>query len=234
MKGYPLFLIGLEKRRCVVVGGGQEAQRKVEGLIECNAATTVIARDVTDRIRSLATEGRLIWIARNYRSGDLKHAFLVIADRRDHASNSRIRNEAQSEGALINIMDDVEHCDFIAGSVIRRGALTVAISTSGCAPALAVRLRERLQGELGPEYATFLEMMRAVREPMIRRYPDFDERRARWYELVDSDIIEHLRAGRTELAFARLEQLIGAKLKGDRLNEVSVRKGDRLKSVPGF
>ncbi len=209
MKGYPLFLIGLEKRRCVVVGGGREAERKVEGLVECDAATTVIARDVTDRIRSLATEGRLIWIARNYRSGDLKHAFLVIADRRDHASNSRIWNEAQSEGALINIMDDVEHCDFIAGSVIRRGALTVAISTSGCAPALAVRLRERLQRELGPEYATFLEMMRAAREPMARRYPDFDERRARWYELVDSDIIEHLRAGRTDLARARLKHLIG-------------------------
>ncbi len=209
MKGYPLFLIGLEKRRCVVVGGGREAERKIEGLLECDAATTVIARDVTDRIRSLATEGRLIWIARNYRSGDLKHAFLVIAERRDRATNIRIWNEAQSEGALVNVMDDVEHCDFIAGSVIRRGPLTVAISTGGCAPALAVRLRERLQRELGPEYATFLEMMRALREPMIRRYPDFDERRARWYALVDSDIIEHLRAGRTELARALLEQLIG-------------------------
>ncbi len=209
MKGYPLFLIGLEKRRCVVVGGGREAERKIEGLLECDAATTVIARDVTDRIRSLADERRLTWIERDYRSGDLKGAFLVIAERRDRATNTRIWNEAQTEGALVNIMDDVEHCDFIAGSVIRRGPLTVAISTSGCAPALAVRLRERLQRELGPEYATFLEMMRALREPMIRRYPDFDERRARWYALVDSDIIEHLRAGRTEPARALLEQLMG-------------------------
>ena len=122
-------------------------------------------------------------------------------------------------------MDDVEHCDFIAGSVVRRGPLTVAISTGGCAPALAVRLREWLQRELGPEYATFLEMMRTVREPMARRYADFDERRTRWYELVDSDIIEHLRAGRTEVARGRLAQLIGTDTK---------LKGDRLKSVPGI
>ncbi len=213
MKGYPLFLVGLEKRRCVVLGGGPEAQRKIEGLLECDAATTVIARDVTDRIRVLAADRRLTWIERDYRSGDLQGAFLVIAERQDRAVNARIWNEAQSEGALVNVMDDVEHCDFIAGSVIRRGPLTVAISTGGCAPALAVRLRERLQRELGPEYATFLEMMRALRGPMTRRYPDFDERRARWYELVDSDVIEHLRAGRTELARGRLEQLVGTTLR---------------------
>ncbi len=209
MKGYPLFLIGLEKRRCIVVGGGPEAERKVEGLLECDAAPTVIAREVTDRIRSLAAERRLTWIERDYRRGDLQGAFLVIAEKRDSATNTRVWNEARSEGAVVNVMDDVEHCDFIAGSVVRRGPLTVAVSTGGCAPALAVRLRERLERELGPEYATFLEMMRPLREPMTRRYPDFDERRARWYELVDSDIIEHLRAGRTELARGRLEQLIG-------------------------
>ena len=230
MNGYPLFLIGLEKRRCVVVGGGREAERKIEGLVECDAATTVIAREVTDRIRSLAAERRLTWIERPYRSGDLAGAFLVLAERRDRSTNTRIWNEAQSEGALINVMDDVEHCDFIAGSVIRRGPLTVAISTGGCAPALAVRLRERLQRELGPEYAIFLEMMRAVREPMTRRYPDFDERRARWYELMDSDILEHLRSGRTELARARLELVVGPELKTNRKTN---RKGDRLKSVPG-
>jgi precorrin-2 dehydrogenase/sirohydrochlorin ferrochelatase len=209
MKGYPLFLVGLEKRRCVVVGGGSEAERKVEGLLECDAATTVIAQDATERIRRLAADRRLTWIEREYRSGDLKSAFLVIAERANDATNTRIWNDARSAGALVNVMDDVEHCDFIAGSVIRRGPLTVAISTGGCAPALAVRLRERLQKELGPEYATFLEMMRSLREPMMRRYPDFDQRRTRWYELVDSDIIEHLRAGRTEQARGLLERSIG-------------------------
>ena len=231
MKGYPLFLVGLEQRRCVVVGGGPEAERKIEGLLECDAATTVIARDVTDRIRSLAAAGRLTRIERDYRRGDLQGAFLVIAERRDRATNTRIWNEAQSEGVLLNVMDDVEHCNFIAGSVVRRGPLTVAISTGGCAPALAVRLRERLQRELGPEYASFLEMMRAVRERMTRRYPDFDERRARWYALVDSDIIEHLRAGRTESARARLEQLIGTGT--DFCPSPASHYGDRLKSVPG-
>ncbi len=96
MKGYPLFLIGLEKRRCIVVGGGPEAERKVEGLLECDAAPTVIAREVTDRIRSLAAERRLTWIERDYRRGDLQGAFLVIAEKRDSATNTRVWNEARS------------------------------------------------------------------------------------------------------------------------------------------
>lgn len=207
MKGYPLFLTGLEHRRCVVVGGGREAERKIVSLIECDAKPVVIAADPTPRIRALATEGRLTWIQRDYRGGDLKRAFLVIAERQDAAANTRIWREARAEGAIVNVMDDVEHCDFIAGAVLRRGPLTVAISTSGCAPALAVRLREWLEDELGPEYAAFLEMMREAREPMVRRYPDFEERRARWYELVDSEILGHLRAGRPDRARARLRRL---------------------------
>ena len=212
MKGYPVFLIGLSDKRCVVLGGASEAQRKVEGLLDCDAAVTVISAESTEQLSAWAEEGIIVWHKREYQPGDLKDAFLVIATSDNPQTSALIWEEAQVEGTLINVVDDVPHCNFIAGSVVRQGPLTIAISTSGLAPVLAVRLRQRLQGELGPEYAAFLEMMGALREPMATRYPDFQARRKRWYALVDSDIIELLREGRPDLARQRVAEIVGAEV----------------------
>jgi siroheme synthase-like protein len=108
--------------------------------------------------------------------------------------------EGEAEGVLVNVMDDVEHCNFVAGSVIRQGHLTVSISTAGAAPTLAVRLRQRMEQEFGPEYALFLEWMKALREPMSQQYDSFNERRERWYALVDSDLLTLLKDGSLEEA----------------------------------
>jgi len=209
VKGYPVFLIGLDRRRCVVVGGDGEAERKVEGLLECDAAVTVIASRVTDRVRTLAFERRVIWLRRDYRAGDLKGAWLVIAAGQGPATRSCIWEEARAEQALVNVTDDVEHCNFIAGSIVRRGPLTIAVSTNGCAPALAVRMREWLERELGPEYGEFLELLSSLREDVARRYSSFESRRELWYRLVDSDVLDHLRSGRRDLAEGRIEQILG-------------------------
>jgi precorrin-2 dehydrogenase len=105
-------------------------------------------------------------------------------------------------------MDDASHGNFTTGAVMRQGALTIAISTSGCAPALAVRLRQQFQNTFGPEYALFLDWLRAVREPLAAQYPDFSERRARWYALVDSEILSWLQQGRIDLARQRMAEII--------------------------
>lgn len=212
MKAYPIFLIGLNDRRCIVVGGGKEAERKVAGLLDCDAAVTVISVEITPQMSSWADAGRIAWIERGYQRGDLEGAYLVIAERRDAETNARIWAEAEAENALVNVMDDVPHCNFIAGSVVRQGSLTVSISTAGAAPVLAVRLRQRLERELGAEYATFLDLMQALREPMARRYPDFEERRVLWYELVDSDILDLLRSGERKLVHERIAAIVGEDL----------------------
>ena len=209
MKVYPVFLNDLDKRRCIVVGGGGEAQRKVEGLLDCEAVVSVIAKQVTDQLQAWAGEGRITWVEREYQTGDLKGAFLVISENADPESNLHIWEDAEAEGALVNVMDDIPHCNFIAGSVVSQGALVVSISTSGVAPALAVRLRERMQRDLGPEYAEFLALMGELRDPMAARYPDFDERRSHWYELVDSDIIDLLREGQPNMARQRVTEIVG-------------------------
>lgn len=208
MKVYPIFLVGLADRRCVVIGGGEEAQRKVEGLLECEAAVIVISVAITQQLSAWNAQGRITWIKRDYRPGDLHDAFMVIATGTQRNTSDRIWQEATAEGALINVVDDVPHCNFIAGAVARQGPLTIAISTSGCAPALAVRLRERFEREFGPEYKVLLELLAGLREPLAARYPDFEERRERWYALVDSDVLNLLRQDKPDLARQRIAQIV--------------------------
>ena len=208
MKPYPLFLIGLEERRCVVIGGGPEAEYKVKGLLACDASVTLIAAEVTETLERHAEKGRLGWIRRDYQCGDLRAAFLVIATPADPETNARIYREAEEEGALVNVMDDTQHCNFIAGSVVRRGPLVVSISTSGCAPALAVRLRERFEREFGPEYADFLELLAELRDPLAGAVPEFEQRRALWYRLVDSDVLDLFRAGQRQRARERVGEIV--------------------------
>ena len=209
MKPYPIFLVGLENYHCVVIGGTHEGEGKVRGLLECNATVTVIAPTLTEQLQAWADEGLFVWLERPYQKGDLRGAFLVIAERDDPETNAAIYAEAEAEGILVNVMDDVDHCNFVAGSVIRQGKLVVSISTSGAAPALSVRTRQRLQEEFGPEYAIFLDWMQAMRPPMAEIYPQFGDRKTRWYEMVDSDILALIKAGEFAQARQRILDIAG-------------------------
>jgi siroheme synthase-like protein len=210
VKTYPVFLVGLAERRTVVLGGGDEAERKVGGLLEAGAAVTVVARALTPGLAVLAVDGSVAWVERDYREGDLAGAFLVVSTGTDREQHARAWREARATGALINAVDDVEHCDFIAGSVVRRSDLVVAISTGGAAPALAVRLRESLERALGPEYGEFVDLLSELRAFLAEHVPDFAERRALWYELVDSAALSDLRAGGRARARRRLHARIRA------------------------
>lgn len=215
MKPFPIFLNNLDEQRSVVVGGGHEAERKVGDLLECGANVTVISPDVTDALRHWADADTIQWVARDYRPGDLEGAFLVIVSETNPEATAPIWEEAQERNVLINAMDDVPHCTFVAGSVVRRGKLTLSISTSGAAPALSVRLRQRFEDDFGPHYETFLDWMAALREPMAVHYADFDERRRIWYAIVDSDILDLLAQGREADALERLNELAGTQVVND-------------------
>ena len=117
--------------------------------------------------------------------------------------------ETRGRNILVNTLDNVPHCDFIAPAIVRRGDLTVAISTGGKAPVMAVRLRQKLEKELGPEHARFLELAGLLRAPLARLWPDFETRRALWYRLIDSDVIHLLRRGNESAALARIKEILG-------------------------
>jgi siroheme synthase-like protein len=204
---YPLF-VDLRGRRCVVVGGGAAAQAKVAALLECGADVVVVSPQVTETLRHWATEGRLRWVPRPYRRGDLQGAWLVISASEDRSVNEAVWGEAQQRRVWLNAVDDLRHCSFIAPAVHRQGDLVVAVCTSGKAPALAVRLRDRFAEQLGPEYGEFLELVGEVREEVARRVPSLAERAALWYRIVDSEILDLLRQGDVGAARVRLREVL--------------------------
>lgn len=206
MQVYPIFLNDLSGRRCIVFGGGHEAERKVRDLLDCGASVTVISPHLSFDSTSYDVE----WIDRDYEPGDLSDAFLAIASETNPEKTRPIWEEAEREKVLFNAMDDVPHCSFVAGSVVRSGKLTLSISTSGAAPALSVRLRQEFERRFGPEYEVFLEWMAALRAPMAETYPDFDVRRRIWYELIDSDILDLIASNRTDEALERIVEIAGA------------------------
>jgi siroheme synthase-like protein len=210
MAHYPVYL-DLQDRPCVVIGGCSLAAEKARGLLAAGARVTVVSPHLTPDLAALAVEGRIDVIARRYRWGDLRRAFLVVVAEREPAIVETVWKETRGRNVLVNTVDDVPHCDFIAPAVVQRGDLAVAISTNGKAPALAVRLRQRLESELGKEHARFLELAGSVRAPLARLLPDLAKRRDLWYRLIDSDILQLLRRGEEDAAHARFEEILGVR-----------------------
>lgn len=205
---YPVY-IEMRGQPCVVIGGGKIAEGKVDGLLAAKAHVTVIAPELTPRLHDLVDQDLVRYFARTYQPGDLSGAFMVICatDRAD--INHQVWQEATANHQLVNVVDDTPRCNFIAPSILRKGDLTIAISTSGKAPVLAVRLKERLQRELGPEYERFLDLAGELREPLARHIPDFETRKALWYQIVDSEILDVLADGDEAAAREFISRVVG-------------------------
>jgi siroheme synthase-like protein len=210
MAHYPVFL-DLKKRSCVVIGGCGMSEEKVKALLAAGADVTVIASDLSPGLGEMARDSRITWIDRGYHRGDLRRAFLAIVV----SQPARVVDAAWEEGrerkVLVNTLDDVPHCHFIAPAVVQRGDLSIAISTGGKAPVLAVRLRQLLEKLVGEEHARFLALAGTVRAALARQWPDFGTRRERWYRLVDSDVLDLLRRGDEPAALGRFEEILGVR-----------------------
>jgi uroporphyrin-III C-methyltransferase/precorrin-2 dehydrogenase/sirohydrochlorin ferrochelatase len=197
---YPVSL-DLEGRRCVVVGGGTVAEHKVQGLLDAGAAVTVVAGAFTPALHELAARGELDLLERPYARGDLAGAFLTIAATDDGAVNAEVFAEASERKVLCNAVDDVEHCHFAASSIVRRGDLTISVSTGGKAPALAKRLRQNLAAQFGDEWGVLVEVLAQARAAALEgsggtRDVDFATWAQRWALALDGDLAGMVREGR--------------------------------------
>ena len=192
---YPV-LLELEGRRCVVVGGGEVAERKVKALLECGAEVVVIAPEATQVIGDLARQGAIRLLSKPYNGGDLAGARLVVAAAGPDV-DAAVADEAVQRRIPVNVVDDPERCDFIVPAVVRRGPVLIAISSGGASPALARRLRELLEAEVGPEYGELAELLGRLR-PEVLAIGDEDKRRRIWEAILDSRVLELLREGRRE------------------------------------
>lgn len=167
MRYYPIFA-DIVKRPCVVVGGGEVAERKVESLLSAGASVTVVAPKATNRLKALEKKGAVKIIKRKYRKGDLKGAFLAVSASDSRPANEAVYEEAVERGILVNVVDDPLHCNFIVPSVVDRGSLLIAISTSGKSPSLARSIRLELEKTVGEEYGTFVEILGRVRNKLLK------------------------------------------------------------------
>ncbi len=192
-------------KKCLVTGAGYEVAGKVRALVEAGADVTYVNPQAEDSIQQLAEIGALHWYPRDFHAEDLAGFFLVITD---HDDNSRIFRMAEERNILCNAVDDPDYCRFSFGSIHRQGDLTIAISTNGQAPAIAVRLREKFQREIGPEYAALLAMLGIFRPVITTAIPDFSARRKLWYRIVDSDVLQQIRKGRMEAAAETIVRMI--------------------------
>ena len=208
-KYYPM-MVNLAGKRCLVVGGGRVAERKVALLLDCGASVDVVSPAATAKLATLASAGAIRLKSRAVRSDDLPGAFLVFVATDDPGVNRKVAAEAQETGGLINVADAPEACSFLVPSVFRRGDLTIAISTAGGSPALAKRLRQRLEKTIGPEYEAFLAALRDVRAQAREVIADPAERRAIFRRAVDSDLFDHAARGDAAAVRACIANLLRA------------------------
>lgn len=212
----PIFL-QIEGQRCLVVGGGEVAQRKVETLAAANAAVTVISPTFTDGLARQAEAGQIRLRQRAYRYGDMAGFRLVYAATDNRELHRRLFEEARRLNILINVADSPEFCSFIVPSVVRRGRLQVAISTEGASPATARLLRERMERWLGDELEVLLEVMAMARNWLKRHEPDADLRARKLKALAASDTARALRDGDMAEAQRIVTQCLGPEVKLDDL-----------------
>ena len=194
---YPVF-IDVKRRRCVVIGGGNIGQEKVEKLIDCDADVVVISPQVNAPVRERADAGALTWVRRAYRPGDLEAAFIAIAATDDNEVNQQIAREAEERNVLLNVVDVTHLCTFIAPSVTTRGEVTIATSTGGTSPALARTFREKLSTSRILEYADLAPLLSDARLELrrkgIRVAPDH------WQTQITEELLDLVQAGETQEA----------------------------------
>ena len=202
---YPVAL-ELSGRRCVVTGGGREAESKARALLEAEADVVVIAPRVSDGFAEFVRRGEITHVPRRYRRGDLAGAFLVITADSDRTVRAAVFAEAEMERVLCNAVDDVEHCHFAVPSIVRRGELLLAISTGGRVPALAKRLRRRLTEQFGWQWEALVEVLGEVREQTLPSRGDFETWAACWQRVLDEedDLLDLLEEGRIDEVRARV------------------------------
>ena len=218
MRYYPVNL-NIENRPCLVVGGGAVGTRKVLSLLECGAHVSVISPEVTERLNGLSNQGKINLELRPFKDADLDGVFLVIGATDDETLNRRIHRNAEKRGILCNIADRPEICNFILPAVVRRGALTISISTSGLSPAMAKKLRKELELQFGPEYNVLLHLMGAIRIKLLSQAHAPEAHKPIFENLLNAGLIELVRDDRREEINRLLGDILGIEFTYEALME---------------
>jgi precorrin-2 dehydrogenase/sirohydrochlorin ferrochelatase len=219
MPYYPIFL-DITHKPCLVVGGGKVAERKVLSLLKAGADVTVISPGLTNELKNLVKKKKIRHVPKRYRPGDLERAFLVISATNSEKINKKIHAEAEKTGKLVNVVDSPGLCNFIVPSVVERGNLKIAISTSGRFPMLAKTLRGNLEWSIPEEYETFVEILGAVRDKLLKEGVRYDKMIEIYETLLSSLPLDWIKENSRHKINMLLKELLG---KGYTLSKLGVK-----------
>jgi precorrin-2 dehydrogenase/sirohydrochlorin ferrochelatase len=188
-KYYPAFL-DLRDQLCVVVGGGNVAERKTLDLLRAGARVKVISPGLTSRLQKEKNQGSITHVNRRFRQQDLKGSFLVIAATDSEEENRKV---AGHKGLLLNVVDRPELCTFIVPATLRRGPLQIAVSTSGASPAMARAIRKDMESTYGPQFGKHLNKLKRLREKAVKEIKSSRERERYLKSLASENTVRMLK-----------------------------------------
>jgi precorrin-2 dehydrogenase/sirohydrochlorin ferrochelatase len=219
MQTYPIFAL-IADRPCLVVGGGSVGERKVQDLLAAGARVTVVSPGVTPLLADLVAQGEISHLDEVFQEEQVEGMALVIGATDDLEVNARVSAAAQARGIMVNIVDQPDLCTFIVPAQVRRGELTLAISTGGASPALARKLREELEGHFGPEYGPYLALLQAVRTRLLAARRGNPDNAVLFKRLVDSPLLPALRRGDLPEVRTILREVLGQVLDAAVIEEI--------------
>ena len=205
---YPI-LVDLQGKKALVVGGGKVAQRKIETLLEHGATVQVVAKELTASLEELRRAGRIEFLGEEFSETFVDGVFVVFAATDDASLNRRVSRTAQQRSLLVNAVDQPADCNFIVPSVLSRGDLVIAVSTSGKSPAFARKVRVELEQSFGEEYGLFLNLMGNLRKEILRLGLSQEENKSTFEDLVTSDLLSAIREKNWDLASQIVEKVLG-------------------------
>ena len=196
---YPVFA-QVQGRACVVIGGGLIAQRKTTTLLGYGAQVTVISPTITARLAAYAKQSKIRHVARRFRPTDLHGAWLVYASTNDQQVNELVYRSATHRRIWTNVVDQKPLCSFIAPAILRRGPLTVAVSTGGASPSIAKKIRSDIGRMIGADYTPMLSLLAGLRGIAKQKLPSYQDRKAYFDRLARGPVFGLVRAGKKDAA----------------------------------
>lgn len=192
MKYYPIN-ITLENKKCVVLGAGVVALRKIKRLLECGSRVSVVGEGILPQLKELLKKKKIIFKNKKASLNDLKGAYLVVAATNDRRLNALVSAYCLKKNILVNVVDSPKECSFILPAVLRRGNLAISVSTDGLSPALAKKIRRQLQKKFGLEYAKLLQLLKKIRPQALKKIKNLRQRNIFFQKIFRPEILVFLK-----------------------------------------
>jgi precorrin-2 dehydrogenase / sirohydrochlorin ferrochelatase len=224
-KYYPVF-INIEGSWVLVVGGGEVALRKIETLLDHGAYVNVVSRRLHPDLASMLAEGKIRLVGKEFTPSHLDGMRLVIAATDEIETNRTVSAEARRRNVPVNAVDQPSDCTFIVPAVLRRGPLTIAVSTSGNSPALASKIRKQLEMKFGMEYAVYLDLMGRIRKDLLERKATSEENKRIFHELIEGGLLEAVRSGNCEQVKNELRRVLPSGMDIETLSSIFFHSSD--------